>query len=128
MLSVRTPRVLGGSLALVAGLTACSSGARASPPLQDGSPVDSSNQVADGAVASDAGDDASSIDMPSADSATDGPRAMGDGGPGGPTRGWNLVAIDTPLRTYLDYVNVSPSGVWTPEASGWPMLAQWEKQ
>ncbi|HEX8793466.1 MAG TPA: hypothetical protein VF765_21135 [Polyangiaceae bacterium] len=44
------------------------------------------------------------------------------------TPGWSLVAIDTPLRTYLDYVNVPSSGVWTPEANGWPILAQWEKQ
>ena len=139
MLSGRAPgvfRVSHGSLAalaplaalaLVAALTACSSGAPASPSMQDASPVDSSMPGMD-AAASDGGDDASPIEMPSADSATDGPVTSSDGGPGGPTPGWNLVAIDTPLRTYLDYVNVPPSGVWTPEVSGWPMLAQWEKQ
>jgi hypothetical protein len=39
-----------------------------------------------------------------------------------------LVAIDTPLRTYLDYVEVPQSGPWTPETNGWPLLAQWEMQ
>jgi hypothetical protein len=47
---------------------------------------------------------------------------------GGVAPGWTLVAIDTPLRTYLDYVEVPASGAWTPEANGWPILAQWENQ
>jgi hypothetical protein len=37
-----------------------------------------------------------------------------------------LVAIDTPTRTYLDYVQVSTKGTWRPETDGWPPLAQWE--
>src|SRR5690349_8931419 len=46
---------------------------------------------------------------------------------GGPaTPGWNLVAIDTSKRTYLDYVEVPASGVWTPEGDHFPMLATWE--
>lgn len=49
-------------------------------------------------------------------------------GDGGATPGYNLVAIDTPLRTYLDYVDVPASGEWTPETDGWPILAQWENQ
>ena len=44
------------------------------------------------------------------------------------TPGWSLVAVDTPLRTYVDYVDVPSSGTWTPEANGWPILAQWEQQ
>jgi hypothetical protein len=47
---------------------------------------------------------------------------------GGVAPGWNLVAIDTPLRTYIDYVEVPATGVWTPETDGWPILAQWEDQ
>jgi hypothetical protein len=41
--------------------------------------------------------------------------------------GWHVVAVDTPRRTYLDVVPVSPHGrAWSPELDGWPMLAQWE--
>ena len=66
--------------------------------------------------------------------------AAGSGGARGPdagpddaaaTRappGWNLVAIDTDKRTYLDYVEVPASGVWTPEGDHLPALATWEKQ
>jgi hypothetical protein len=43
-----------------------------------------------------------------------------------PAAGWNLVAIDTPDRTYLDYVLVPAARTWTPEADGWPTLAAWE--
>ena len=40
---------------------------------------------------------------------------------------WQVVAVDTPKRTYLDVVRVSPRGrAWSPELDGWPMLAQWE--
>ena len=39
--------------------------------------------------------------------------------------GWNLVAIDTPTQTYIDYVNVPRSGKWE---FAWPMLAKWESQ
>jgi hypothetical protein len=39
-----------------------------------------------------------------------------------------LVAIDTPTRTYLDYVQVPQSGTWRPDVNGWPQLAQWENQ
>jgi hypothetical protein len=42
--------------------------------------------------------------------------------------GWHLVAIDTPTRTYLDYVQVPANGTWRPEVNGWPQLAQWENQ
>ena len=42
--------------------------------------------------------------------------------------GWNLVAIDTARRTYLDYVDVPASGVWTPEGDHFPALATWENQ
>jgi hypothetical protein len=42
--------------------------------------------------------------------------------------GSSLVAIDTPARTYLDLVDVPPSGLWAPETSGWPTMAQWEHQ
>jgi hypothetical protein len=51
----------------------------------------------------------------------------GSGGASPPTPGWNLVAIDTPKRTYLDYVQVPPSGAWSPDAAGLPLLARWEK-
>lgn len=44
------------------------------------------------------------------------------------TPGWNLVAIDTAKRTYLDYVEVPASGVWTPENDHFPVLATWEQQ
>jgi hypothetical protein len=44
------------------------------------------------------------------------------------TPGWNLVAVDTPRRTYVDYVQVPSSGVWRPERDGFPVLAQWEAQ
>jgi hypothetical protein len=50
-----------------------------------------------------------------------------DGG-GVVTPGWNLVAIDTAKRTYLDYVEVPASGTWTPEADRFPVLATWENQ
>ena len=49
-----------------------------------------------------------------------------DAGKNLPAAGWNLVAIDTPKRTYLDYVEVPASGVWTPESDGYPLVAQWE--
>jgi hypothetical protein len=42
--------------------------------------------------------------------------------------GWYLVAIDTPTRTYLDYVKVAAGGTWRPEVNGWPLLAQWDKE
>ena len=42
--------------------------------------------------------------------------------------GWNLVAIDTARRTYLDYVDVPASGVWTPQSDHFPALAIWENQ
>jgi hypothetical protein len=38
-----------------------------------------------------------------------------------------LVAVDTPGRTYLDYVHVPGTGLWRPEP-GWPQLADWEGQ
>jgi hypothetical protein len=55
------------------------------------------------------------------DSAEDGPSTK-------PAAGWNLVAVDTPKRTYLDYVDVPANGVWTPEADRFPALATWEGQ
>ncbi len=115
-----------------AGLVACSGGSSSTASSKDdGSVSDAAargEDVSDAgfapdtadATASQTGADASSL----GDSASDVPSP----GDGGPTAGWNLVAIDTPLRTYLDYVNVPSSGVWTPEASGWPLLAQWEQQ
>jgi hypothetical protein len=36
-----------------------------------------------------------------------------------------LVAIDTPTRTYLDYVHVSAPETFRPDRDGWPLLAQW---
>ena len=42
--------------------------------------------------------------------------------------GGYLVAIDTPTRTYLDYVQVPDSGIWRPDVNGWPRLAQWEHE
>ena len=42
--------------------------------------------------------------------------------------GFYLVAIDTPIRTYLDYVEVPDGGVWRPEVDGWPQLARWENE
>jgi hypothetical protein len=38
-----------------------------------------------------------------------------------------LVAVDAPARTYLDYVHVPSTGLWTAEP-GWPRLADWEGQ
>jgi hypothetical protein len=53
----------------------------------------------------------------------------GSGGmPSRASAGWNLVAIDTPRRTYLDYVEVPASGAWSPDSSHLPMLAIWENQ
>src|SRR5690349_7684673 len=57
----------------------------------------------------DAGDDAR-------DSAEDAPSTK-------TAAGWNLVAVDTPKRTYLDYVDVPANGVWTPEGGHFPVLA-----
>jgi hypothetical protein len=37
-----------------------------------------------------------------------------------------LVAIDTPVRTYLDVVPATGGGAWSPASGGWPLLAQWE--
>ncbi len=54
------------------------------------------------------------------DDAGSGPAAVGPG--------WNLVAVDTAQRTYLDYVNVPASGVWTPESDHFPALATWENR
>jgi hypothetical protein len=62
-------------------------------------------------------------------SGTGGADVGGRGGSGGTstaTPGWNLVAIETPKRTYLDYVLVPSSGDWSPDAAGLPQLAQWE--
>ena len=42
--------------------------------------------------------------------------------------GWNLVAMNTARRTYLDYVDVPASGVWTPQGDHFPALATWENQ
>jgi hypothetical protein len=38
------------------------------------------------------------------------------------------VAIDTPVRTYLDMVKIDPEAIghWQPDSGGWPLLAQWE--
>jgi hypothetical protein len=86
------------------------------------------NDAAADARAIDATADApatdATADAPATDATADAPAT--DAAP--TTPGWSLVAIDTPLRTYLDYVDVAPSGAWTPEANGWPILAQWEKQ
>ncbi len=66
---------------------------------------------------------------------TGGDAAFADGSPSDAAAGdaathpgWNLVAIDTALRTYLDYVDVPASGVWTPEGDHFPALATWENQ
>ncbi len=56
----------------------------------------------------------------------DGGAKGGSGGASLATPGWNLVAIDTPKRTYLDYVLVPSSGEWSPDTAGLPQLAQWE--
>lgn len=40
--------------------------------------------------------------------------------------GTYLVAIDTPVRTYLDYVHVGARRGWDPATDGWPLLATWE--
>jgi hypothetical protein len=37
-----------------------------------------------------------------------------------------LVAMDTPTRTYLDYVELPDGGSWQPAVDGMPQLAQWE--
>jgi hypothetical protein len=37
-----------------------------------------------------------------------------------------LVAVDTPVRTYLDMIRISPGETWNPDAPGWPKLAEWE--
>ncbi|HEX3596341.1 MAG TPA: hypothetical protein VHU80_14625, partial [Polyangiaceae bacterium] len=52
----------------------------------------------------------------------------GSGGAIAVSAGWNLVAIDTPRRTYLDYVEVPASGTWKPETDHFPALATWENQ
>jgi hypothetical protein len=69
--------------------------------------------------------DAGSTQLP-ADANSSEPEAAVDAGKNLPAAGWNLVAIDTPKRTYLDYVEVPSSGVWSPNADGFPLLAQWE--
>lgn len=109
--------------------TACSGGGSTSPAAEradgftDGPHLDASpDHSADARESSIEGADAHSGDS----AVTDAPLALV--GDGGPTSGWNIVAIDTPLRTYLDYVDVPSSGEWTPEADGWPILAQWEAQ
>jgi hypothetical protein len=73
---------------------------------------------------SDAGVASDSSASPQAEGGID--ASMHDGAAPATPVGWSLVAIDTPLRTYLDYVDVPDSGVWTPEADGWPLLAQWQ--
>lgn len=104
------------------GAWACgSSGSPASPGIDGGGDEAgdaSSSSDGDAAIRGDG-------DAAIADSATDVPTT--DGATAVPP-GWSLVAIDTPVRTYLDYVRVPASGVWTPEANGWPILAQWENQ
>jgi hypothetical protein len=42
--------------------------------------------------------------------------------------GGYLVAIDTPTRTYLDYVKLDHPGPVHPSVNGWPLLARWEHQ
>ena len=39
---------------------------------------------------------------------------------------WQVIAMDTPQRTYLDLVPVLDGRAWAPEQDGWPTLAQWE--
>ena len=36
------------------------------------------------------------------------------------------MAVDTPLRTYLDLVRILPGESWSPDVPGWPQLAHWE--
>jgi hypothetical protein len=107
-------------LVVAAGAACGSSTDGVTPPAGAGDAGAEASGVADagedGAPAS--GDGATTTDAPAPDGAAD----------AGATPGWNLVAIDTPLRTYVDYVEVPASGVWRPETHGWPLLAQWEKQ
>ncbi len=93
--------------------TACSGGGSTSPAAEradgstDGPHLDASpDHSADARESSIEGADAHSGDS----AVTDAPLALV--GDGGPTSGWNIVAIDTPLRTYLDYVDVPSSGEW----------------
>jgi hypothetical protein len=124
-------RCLAGPLAVsLLAVSACSGGSTASPPdhgIPDGSQADAAviGERADAAAPDASADAATTVDSAIDVSSPDAANAPGDGEP---TPGWNLVAIDTPLRTYVDYVDVPSSGVWTPETNGWPMLAQWEKQ
>ncbi|APR85380.1 putative lipoprotein [Minicystis rosea] len=113
-----------GALALLAPLAACSSNG-----VQPGSGGSTGHggATASGSSATSAssGGGASSSATGTGGAATG---SGGAGGQGGVAPGWSLVAVDTPLRTYLDYVDVPSSGIWTPEADGWPMMAQWEQQ
>jgi hypothetical protein len=117
------------SICVALGSMACGGGEAASPSRNDASPSGSSIDAAavDDAMGDAATADAQRSDLANMDAAPEASDASASGA-GGPASGWNLVAIDTPLRTYVDYVNVPSSGVWTPEANGWPMLAQWENQ
>ena len=107
---------------VAAGLGACSSGAS---PASDESLASNWRCGGNG----DAGTVTSGGDgghaAPLTDAANDGVATPAEAGAASP--GWSLVAIDTPLRPFVDYVNVGSSG-WSPEADGWPMLAQWENQ
>jgi hypothetical protein len=109
----RSPAGDGGGLADGAGSGGSSGG--------DGSSSAGDATRGDGLDAS-----ASDASVPDTDAAS----VAIDGGPGDASAqpGWNLVAVDTSLRTYLDYVDVPDSGAWTPETDRFPQLATWEKQ
>jgi hypothetical protein len=115
---------------LMGGATACSGNGSTSAPGEEPTDGSSESRGLDASPdVSEGGPDASiEVDDSSVSDATAGTEADAPAGEGGATHGWSLVAIDTPLRTYLDYVDVPASNVWTPEADGWPILAQWENQ
>jgi hypothetical protein len=82
---------------------------------------DAGGSTTDGATVDARSGDAGMIDSATIDAASEAASGTAQPGP-------SLVAIDTPQRTYLAYVNVPSSGVWTPMANGWPLMAQWENQ
>jgi hypothetical protein len=128
------------SAAVLAMLVACGSQSQTGQPASHG-PDDGGGgsggdaALADGAASGgDASDAASAADGHGGMTAGDsGDAAFADGadaptGDAAVHPGWNLVAMDTTRRTYLDYVNVPASGAWTPQSDHFPALATWETQ
>ena len=67
--------------------------------------------------------DASGVTADAGDAASD-----ARSGPDAVSPGWNLVAMDTAQRTYLDYVNVPASRRMDAGKRSLPALATWENQ